>query len=73
MAVVAALAGGTLHYGELEIQTQGLFRSLVDAVNDWKNAEQEREQKQQLFDQYKESLDVKSVESWNATVEEEEN
>jgi len=73
MAVVAALAGGTLHYGELEIQTQGLFRSLVDAVNDWKNAEQERAHKQQLFDQYKESLDVKSVENWNAMTEEEEN
>ncbi|MDQ9769528.1 hypothetical protein RFZ33_21035, partial [Acinetobacter baumannii] len=25
MAVVAALAGGTLQYGELEIQTKGLF------------------------------------------------
>lgn len=72
MAVVAALAGGTLQYGELEIQTQGLFRNLVDAINDWKDAEQEREHKQQLFDHYKKSLGVNSVEDWNAMVDEEE-
>lgn len=72
MAVVAALAGGTLQYGELEIQTKGLFRNLVDAINDWKDAEQEREHKQQLFDHYKKSLGVNSVEDWNAMVDEEE-
>lgn len=73
MAVVAALAGGTITYGKLELQTNGLFNSLIEAVNEWKNAEQEREQRQKLFDQYQQSLDVKSVENWNAMVDEEEN
>ena len=72
MAVAAALAGGTLTYEHLEVKTDGLFGSLVDAVNRWKNAEQKRRQNQELFDLYKTSLNVKSVEDWNAMLDEAE-
>lgn len=72
MAVAAALAGGTLTYEHLEVKTDGLFGSLVDAVNRWKDAEQKRRQNQELFDLYKTSLNVKSVEDWNAMLDEAE-
>lgn len=72
MAVAVALAGGTLTYENLESKTNGLFGSLVDAVNRWKDAEQKRKQKQELFDLYKNSLEVKSVEDWNAMLDEAE-
>lgn len=72
MAVAVALAGGTLTYENLEAKTNGLFGSLVDAVNRWKDAEQKRKQKQELFDLYKNSLEVKSVEDWNAMLDEAE-
>ena len=70
MAVAVALAGGTLTYEHLEVKTEGLFGSLVDAVNRWKNAEQTRRQNQELFDLYKNSLGVKTVEDWNAMLDE---
>ena len=70
MAVAVALAGGTLTYEHLEVKTDGLFSSLVDAVNRWKNAEQKRKQNQELFDLYKNSLGVKTVEEWNAMLDE---
>lgn len=70
MAVAVALAGGTLTYEHLEVKTDGLFSSLVDAVNRWKNAEQKRKQNQELFDLYKNSLGVKTVEDWNAMLDE---
>lgn len=72
MAVTVALAGGTLTYEKMEVKTNGLFQSLVEAVNQWRDAEQKREQKQEAFDLYKKSLDVKSVESWNDMLDEAE-
>lgn len=49
MAVAVALAGGTLTYEHLEVKTDGLFSSLVDAVNRWKNAEQKRKTKSRII------------------------
>lgn len=72
MAVVTALSGGTISYGDFEASTGGIFSSLVDCVNTWKDAQQEREQKAIIFDQQMKSLEMQSVEYSNDAYEIEE-
>lgn len=69
MAVVAALSGGNIKYTEFEATTNGLFPNLVECINTWKNAEQEREQKAQLFNLFINSLEVKTIEAANEAYE----
>lgn len=71
MAVVTALSGGTIRYRDLEATTGGAFNSLVESVNLWKDAEQARDHKNQLFDNYMQSLDLNAVEAANDAYEEE--
>lgn len=72
MAVVAALSGGSIRYSEFEIATNGVFRTLVECINTWKNAQQEREQKARIFDAMMNSLELQSVEASNEAFDEEE-
>lgn len=72
MAVVTALSGGTISYGDFEASTGGIFSSLVDCVSTWKDAQQEREQKAIIFDQQMRSLEMQSVEYSNDAYETEE-
>ena len=65
MAVVAALSGGTIKYRDFEATTDGAFRSLVESVNLWKDAQQEREHKALLFDMNMKSLELQAVEAAN--------
>lgn len=72
MAVVAALSGGSITYNDFNVTTNGAFRTLVDCVNTWKDAQQERKQKAEIFDACMRSLDMQSVESSNDAYEVEE-
>lgn len=72
MAVVAALSGGSIRYNDFEIATEGAFGSLVECINTWKNAQQDREQKARIFDALMDSLELQSVEASNDEFDEEE-
>jgi predicted Mrr-cat superfamily restriction endonuclease len=71
MAVVSALCGGTLRYGELEISNNGVFQQIVSAVNNYLDSSEERRQKKEIFNQQMRSLEAQSVESWNSTIDNE--
>lgn len=72
MAIVASFSGGTIKYDDFEITTNGAFLNLVDCVNSWKNAEQERKQKAATFDACMKSLEMQSVEATNEAYDAEE-
>lgn len=72
MAVVAALSGGSISYNDFNVTTNGAFRTLVDCVNTWKDAQQERRQKAEIFDACMRSLEMQSVESSNDAYDAEE-
>ena len=71
MAVAVALFGGRISYENFEASTDGGFSSLVECVNEFLNQDQEREQREQLFERYINSLDLQSVENINNMVDEE--
>lgn len=72
MAVAVALFGGRISYENFEASTDGGFSKLVGCVNEFLNQDQEREQREQLFEKYINSLDLQSVENINNMVDEEE-
>lgn len=72
MAVAVALFGGRISYENFEASTDGGFSTLVRCVNDYLNQDQNREQREQLFERYINSLDLQSVENINNMVDEEE-
>lgn len=72
MAVAVALFGGRISYENFEASTDGGFSSLVECVNEFLDQDQEREQREQLFERYINSLDLQSVENINNMVDEEE-
>lgn len=72
MSVVAALSGGSIKYRDFEIATDGAFTSLVNCINSWKDAQQDREQKARMFDTMMNSLELQSVEESNEAFDEEE-
>lgn len=72
MGVVAALSGGTIKYGDFEATTNGAFNNLVECINTWKDAQQEREHKARIFDHCMKSLEMQAVEASNEAYEVEE-
>lgn len=72
MAVAVALFGGRISYENFEASTAGGFSTLVECVNEYLNQVQDREQREQLFERYINSLDLQSVENINNMVDEEE-
>lgn len=72
MAVVAAFSGGAIKYGDFEMTTNGAFQTLIECVNKWKDAQQERNQKARIFDACMKSLEMRSVESTNDAFDAEE-
>ena len=72
IAVATAIGGGTLQYENLNMSTNGAFSTLVDGINSFLDANEERREKKAIFDEYMNSLEVKSVEDWNSKVDEEE-
>lgn len=71
MAIASALSGGTIKYDNLELTNNGLFSSLVQAINEYRNFDKEKEDKYQYSDSYFNSLEVKSVEEWNTIMDRE--
>lgn len=72
MAAAVALFGGRINYDSFEVLTDGAFRTLVDCINDFLNQNQVREQRERLFEEYINSLDLQSVENINNMVDAEE-
>ena len=71
MAVVVALCGGNIQYGEFETSTNGVFRTVVDCVIDWERAQNRDDQgRNTMFESCMHSLELQSVEQWNTTVDE---
>ena len=73
MGIVAALSGGTIKYQGLEIASNGLFDSLVTEIIRYKEANQNMQIKQALFDRYMNSLQVTAVEDTVDRIDEEIN
>lgn len=71
IAVATAIGGGSLQYENLNISTNGTFSTLVEGVNAFLDAEEERREKREKFDNYMNSLEVTSVENWNSRVDDE--
>ena len=72
IAVATAIGGGTLHYQNLEMSTNGAFSTLVEGVNSFLDANENRREKQELFDMYRRSLELQSVEDWSSQLDEAE-
>lgn len=71
MAVVSALCGGTLKYGDLEISNNGVFNEVVTAVNSFLDSSEDRRERKELFSRKMEALGAKSVEDWDSKVDKE--
>ena len=71
IAVATAIGGGTLQYNNLNIRTNGAFTTLVEGINSLFDAKEELREKKAIFDEYMNSLEVKSVEDWNSRIEDE--
>ena len=72
IAVATAIGGGTLHYQNLEMTTNGAFSTLVEGINSLLDANENRREKQELFDRYMRSLELQSVEDWSSQLDEAE-
>lgn len=72
-SICVVLCGGTLSFGDFNASTDGVFKSLVECVSSYQNQKLERDLKEKQFDKLINSLDVKSVEDWNAVIEQETN
>ena len=72
IAVATAIGGGTLHYQNLEMTTNGAFSTLVEGINSLLDANENRREKQELFDGYMRSLELQSVEDWSSQLDEAE-
>lgn len=70
IAVATAIGGGTLHYQNLEMSTNGAFSTLVDGINSLLDANENRREQQELFNRYMQSLELQSVEEWNSQLDE---
>lgn len=73
IAMFNILSGGSTHFGNISIETDGLLSSLTDCIIRLQNNQEELREKRAAFDSYMQSLDVKSVEEWNAEIGEYEN
>lgn len=72
IAVATAIGGGTLHYQNLEMSTNGAFSTLVEGINSLLDANENRREQQELFNRYMQSLELKSVEEWSSQLDEAE-
>lgn len=72
IAVATAIGGGTLHYQNLEMSTNGAFSTLVEGINSLLDANENRREQQELFNRYMQSLELQSVEEWSSQLDEAE-
>ena len=72
IAVATAIGGGTLHYQNLEMSTNGAFSNLVEGINSLLDANENRREQQELFNRYMQSLELQSVEDWSSQLDEAE-
>lgn len=72
IAVATAIGGGTLHYQNLEMSTNGAFSTLVEGINSLLDSNENRREQQELFNRYMQSLELQSVEEWSSQLDEAE-